>query len=97
MCSSSSKTFIAIVVPKYFTPNNDTYNDYWQVDGLSAYPEAKVSIYNRYGKLITVITTKNLRWDGTFNGSPLPSDDYWYVLKIDDSGVEKKDHFSLKR
>jgi gliding motility-associated-like protein len=97
LCSSASETFIAIVVPKYFTPNNDNYNDYWQVDGLIVYPEAKVSIYDRYGKLITILTSKNTRWNGTFNGSPLPSDDYWYVLKIDDSGLEKKGHFSLKR
>ncbi|MDG2432152.1 T9SS type B sorting domain-containing protein [Flavobacterium sp.] len=97
LCSSASETFIAIVVPKYFTPNNDTYNDYWQVDGLLEFPTAKVSIYNRYGKLIGILTPKNPKWNGTFNGSPLPADDYWYVLKIDDSGLEKKGHFSLKR
>ena len=97
LCSSTSETFIAIVVPKYFTPNNDTYNDYWQVEGLLDYPNAKVSIYNRYGKLIGVLTPKNSKWNGTFNGSPLPADDYWYVLQIDESGMEKKGHFSLKR
>lgn len=97
LCSSASKNFIAIVVSNYFTPNNDTYNDYWQVEGLINYPAGKVSIYDRYGKLITVLTPKNLGWNGIFNGSPLPADDYWYVLKIDDSGIEKKGHFSLKR
>ena len=97
LCNTVSQNFIAIVVPKYFTPNNDTYNDYWQVDGLLEYPNAKVSIYNRYGKLISILTTVNPKWNGTFNGSLLPADDYWYVLTIDDSSVEKKGHFSLKR
>jgi gliding motility-associated-like protein len=31
------------------------------------------------------------------NTYPLPSDDYWYVLRIDDTKPEKRGHFSLKR
>jgi gliding motility-associated-like protein len=34
-------------------------------------------IYDRYGKLITKINTNSDGWNGTFNGNPLPSDDYW--------------------
>jgi gliding motility-associated-like protein len=35
-------------------------------------------------------------WNGTFNGAPLPSDDYWYSIKLED-GREIKGHFSLIR
>jgi gliding motility-associated-like protein len=53
-----------------------------------------IFIYDRYGKLITKIIQSD-GWDGTFNGNPLPSDDYWYTAKLQD-GRETKGHFSLK-
>ncbi|HSN47237.1 MAG TPA: T9SS type B sorting domain-containing protein, partial [Flavobacterium sp.] len=96
-CSSDKQSFIVLLAPKFFTPNNDTYNDFWEVKGLINYPKAEVTIYNRYGKLISVLNTIKPRWDGTLNKHPLPADDYWYVLKIDDSKLEKRGHFSLKR
>ena len=96
-CSSDKQAFLVLLAPKFFTPNNDTYNDFWEVKGLINYPKAEVTIYNRYGKLISVLNTIKPRWDGTLNKHPLPADDYWYVLKIDDSKLEKRGHFSLKR
>ncbi|MFC6095016.1 T9SS type B sorting domain-containing protein [Flavobacterium qiangtangense] len=38
-------------------------------------------------------------WDGTMNGSPLPSTDYWFRVEFSEQGVAKefKAHFSLKR
>jgi gliding motility-associated-like protein len=97
LCSTDSQNFIVLIAPKFFTPNNDTYNDFWEVNGLINYPEAEVTIYNRYGKLISVLNATKLTWDGTLNKHPLPADDYWYVLKIDNSRPEKRGHFSLKR
>ncbi|WP_324311192.1 T9SS type B sorting domain-containing protein [Xanthomarina sp.] len=35
-------------------------------------------------------------WDGTFNGNPLPADDYWFSATLQD-GREFQSHFSLKR
>jgi gliding motility-associated-like protein len=69
----------------------------WEIKGLINYPEAQVSIFDRYGKLITNLNATNRSWDGTFNRSFLPAADYWYVLKIDNTSVVKKGHFSLKR
>jgi gliding motility-associated-like protein len=97
LCSSDSQTFIVLIAPKFFTPNNDTYNDFWEVKGLINYPQAEVSIFDRYGKLITVLNATKLTWDGMLNKYPLPADDYWYVLKIDETTPEKRGHFSLKR
>ncbi|HSD08817.1 T9SS type B sorting domain-containing protein [Flavobacterium sp.] len=97
LCSSDQKTFIVIIVPKFFTPNNDGYNDSWEVKGILNYPLAEVTVFDRYGKLITQLTSSNYSWDGTFNKNPLPSTDYWYVLKLDPNSPEVKGHFSLKR
>ncbi|KIA87385.1 T9SS type B sorting domain-containing protein [Flavobacterium sp. AED] len=96
-CSYDTQNFIVLIVPKFFTPNNDTYNDLWEVEGLINYPEAEVTIFDRYGKLITQLNTSKLTWDGTLNKNPLPASDYWYVLKIDNTKPEMRGHFSLKR
>lgn len=97
LCNNDSKTFIILIVPGFFTPNGDTYNDFWEIKGLTNYPQAQVSIFDRYGKLVSVLNTIQTTWDGMFNEYPLPADDYWYVLKIDETTPEKRGHFSLKR
>jgi gliding motility-associated-like protein len=96
-CSDDKKTFIVIIVPKYFTPNNDGYNDVWEIKGLVNYPLAEVTLFDRYGKIITHLDSYFRSWDGTFNKNPLPATDYWYVLKLDKDIPEIKGHFSLKR
>ncbi|MBF4472139.1 T9SS type B sorting domain-containing protein [Flavobacterium sp. HJJ] len=97
LCSSDQKTFIVIIIPKFFTPNNDGYNDVWEVKGLINYPLGEVTVFDRYGKLITFLNSYNYTWDGTFNKNLLPASDYWYVLKLDKNSPEVKGHFSLKR
>jgi len=96
-CSRATLPFIVLIAPKFFTPNGDSYNDFWEVKGLINYPQAEVSIFDRYGKLISVLNATKRSWDGMLNKSPLPADDYWYVLKIDETTPEKRGHFSLKR
>ncbi|PZX93593.1 lectin [Flavobacterium aquariorum] len=96
-CNTDSEPFIVIIVPKYFTPNNDGFNDVWEIKGLINYPLAEVSLFDRYGKLITQLNHSNHSWDGNFNKKPLPATDYWYLLKLDPNSPELKGHFSLKR
>ena len=97
-CGTVSKTISVIGVPKFFTPNNDTYNDFWNVKGINSNfnPNSTIYIFDRYGKLLKQLNPLSQGWDGTFNGAPLPSDDYWYTIKLED-GREAKGHFSLKR
>ncbi|KAF2514555.1 T9SS type B sorting domain-containing protein [Flavobacterium foetidum] len=85
--------------PKFFTPNNDGYNDTWNIPDLADQPDAVITIYDRYGKLITMIKPSGPGWDGNFNGSPLPSSDYWFRVTYSKNGVaqEFKAHFSMKR
>lgn len=97
-CGSVSQKIALIGVPKFFTPNGDGQNDYWNVKGVNANFNANstIYIYDRYGKLLKQIPASSQGWDGTFTGQPSPSDDYWYAIKLDD-GREAKGHFSLKR
>ncbi len=81
--------------PKFFTPNNDTYNDYWTIDFAYLAPNTGIKIFDRYGKLIKELVS-NGTWDGTFLGQELPASDYWFtVTRL--NGTEYRGHFSLKR
>lgn len=98
-CGVVTKSIAVVGVLKFFTPNGDGYNDYWSVKGVNAtfYSNSIIYIFDRYGKLLKQwVPSASQGWDGTFNGSPMPSDDYWYTIKLED-GREAKGHFSLKR
>ncbi len=94
-----SNTVTTISYPNYFTPNGDTYNDTWNISGLSRAFEAKIYIFDRYGKLIKQINPYANGWDGKYNEQEMPSTDYWFKIEYKEDGVQKefKSHFSLKR
>jgi gliding motility-associated-like protein len=96
-CGLVSKEITVLSIPKFFTPNNDGYNDFWTVKGMISYPTSELRIFDRYGKLIKELTPNSLGWDGTFNGQELPASDYWFVFKLDTISSEKRGHFSLIR
>jgi len=85
--------------PKYFTPNNDGTNEYWNIHDLRNDRKAIIYIFDRYGKLITSIRPFERGWDGKYNGHDLPATDYWFRLLYTQSGreTEFKAHFSLVR
>lgn len=93
----SEQPFVVILVPTFFTPNGDGFNDVLIVKGLDRFPNSSLIIFNRYGKFIHHIVPSQTFWDGTLNGEKLPADDYWYVLKIDETTPTQKGHFSLLR
>jgi len=97
-CGTVDQLFSVIGFPLYFTPNNDGQNDYWQVYGVSDQfqPNSIIQIFDRYGKLLKEFTPSSTGWDGTFNGLPMPTNDYWFTVMLQD-GRLYKNHFTLKR
>jgi len=74
-----------IEIPTIITPNNDGVNDTWQIKNIDLFPNAEVFVFTRWGKLI--FHSKNLAanpWNGTFEGTLLPTDSYHYVLHLND-------------
>jgi len=97
-CGIVKKTFYILDYPKFFTPNNDSYNDTWQIKNLDkrGFEASKIYIFDRYGKLLKQIVTSENGWDGIFNNTNLPATDYWFVLELT-NGKTVKGHFALIR
>jgi gliding motility-associated-like protein len=99
-CAPSPPKIVLIVdYPRFFTPNSDGYNDTWFVDNINTFDKATFYIFDRYGKLLKSYNNDINGWNGTYNGNPMPSSDYWFLLEIEDSrgDYEVKGNFSLKR
>lgn len=90
---------IPVIPSEYFTPNKDGLNDTWFIENIDVYPRCNVKVYDRLGR---VVYDKNSYdnedgWDGTYNGKPLPSTDYWYVINLPESDIQIMGHFTLLR
>ncbi len=67
-----------------FTPNGDNINDTWIVRGIENYPNAMVTVYNRYGhEVFKAIGYKN-DWNGRYGSKSenLPAGSYYYVIDL---------------
>ncbi|HEX8516196.1 MAG TPA: gliding motility-associated C-terminal domain-containing protein [Bacteroidia bacterium] len=69
-----------LVVYNTFTPNNDGNNDTWYIGNIHKYPDCRIELYNRYGKLVFKSTGYNNTWDGRVSGEELPAGTYFYDL-----------------
>ncbi|WP_225034865.1 T9SS type B sorting domain-containing protein [Winogradskyella sp. SM1960] len=97
-CGIAEDLVSVIGFPKFFTPNDDDVNDYWQVYGVSEQFQAnsKVYIFDKFGKLLIKLNPLSSGWDGTFNGEKMPTSDYWFKVTLQD-GRTYTNHFTLKR
>ncbi len=100
-CGLVSGSIFVIDYPLYFTPNGDGRNETWNIIGIDIQPNAKIYIFDRYGKLIKQLSPTGSGWDGTFNGTKLPTNDYWFTILYNEpltgNPKEFKAHFTLKR
>ncbi|HET8737859.1 MAG TPA: T9SS type B sorting domain-containing protein, partial [Pricia sp.] len=100
-CGTTAIDASIIDYPKFFTPNADGYNDTWNIIGIDGQPNAGIYIFDRYGKLLKQLSPVGPGWDGTYNGRPMPSSDYWfrveYIEPKPDTPATFKAHFTLKR
>ena len=66
--------------PNAFSPNGDGINDTWQIPGISSYPNATLSIFNRQGEMIYHSSSYKNDWDGKLKGVILPFGIYYYLI-----------------
>ncbi len=81
-------------VPEGFSPNDDTYNDWFNIQGLyDIFTEHELQIYNRYGDII--FEGNNYKpWYGKINrglnnhGKIVPVGTYYYILNLNDPNYQ---------
>jgi gliding motility-associated-like protein len=98
-CTDLQAEITILGYPKFFTPNDDNYNDTWNIIGSKNQNDQRIFIYDRYGVFLKQISPTSSGWDGTFNGQKLPADDYWFTVEYTENNQQKifKSHFALKR
>ncbi|AKD55405.1 gliding motility-associated C-terminal domain-containing protein [Spirosoma radiotolerans] len=73
--------FATVWVPDAFSPNGDGVNDVLELPGIEAFPDAILTIFNRWGEVIYSSGKGYANpFDGTLNGSSLPMGVYAYTL-----------------
>jgi gliding motility-associated-like protein len=91
-----------LIIPEAFSPDNDGYNDKFQILGLEKYNKISIKIYNRWGNLIYSENSYQNNWDGKANstmavGKELPTGTYFYIITIRDINKEMSGYIFLKR
>lgn len=76
-----------VFIPNVFTPNGDNLNDFFEVTYVNL-DELTVQVYDRWGKMMFESGNKDFRWDGTYNGNPVPEGVYYYHMTYVLSGTE---------
>jgi gliding motility-associated-like protein len=98
-CSSIDSAIVNVAfnagclnIPQLVTPDADGHNDGWNIEGLDEFPEAEVSIFNRWGNLIYQVKPYTSPWTGepnegiTIDGKSgkVPFGTYYYLIKLND-------------
>lgn len=87
-CPDNENTSVDIMIlgyPKYFTPNGDMVHDTWNLINPEDQPiPALVYIFDRNGKLLKQLNPTGAGWDGTYNGSLMPSSQYWFKVEFNE-------------
>jgi hypothetical protein len=98
-CGQTYSEALLVNYPKFFTPNDDGFNDTWNIIDLQDQSTSLIHIFDRYGRLLKDIKPNGAGWDGRFGGEVLPADDYWFTITYTEDGINKefKANFSLKR
>lgn len=94
-CNEYNELILIRGAPRYFTPNNDGTNDFWQVKEAENYQGLEVKIFDRFGKLLYTMDNSDRGWDGTYNGVLMPTNGYWYQIAYE--GAAYYGHFTLIR
>jgi gliding motility-associated-like protein len=101
-CETSAEIFmefIDIEIPNFFTPDGDGLNDTWFPRNIEQFPEILTIIFDRYGREVYRMRYESDGWDGLYHGNPLPTGDYWYVIKLKGEVDDREfvGHFTLYR
>ena len=96
--ASINITILGPCIPNYFTPNGDGTTDTWAPGCVEDFPNLTFDIFDRYGRKVATYNVGEY-WDGRYNGTELPTGDYWYVVNPNSPILKRQyvGHFTLYR
>lgn len=81
-CPARAEFLVTVVPPispfNAFTPNSDGFNDTWEIDRITEWPNAQIVVYSRWGAQVFQATNYRNDWDG----NNLPAATYYYVIEL---------------
>ncbi len=80
-CTLTTQDFIITQLYNVITPNGDGYNDVLDYSEVKTKNHFSIQVFDRVGSLIFQSFDKEYVWDGKYDGKPLPTGTYWYVLQ----------------
>ncbi|NQX78412.1 gliding motility-associated C-terminal domain-containing protein [Gilvibacter sp.] len=91
-CFQTTSVEISVVaceieIPQGISPNNDGFNDTFDIGGLELHPNFELKIFDRRGLLVYSGNGSTQDWDGRAiekNGELLPVGTYFYTLQLND-------------
>ena len=90
---------VVIFIPNTFTPNADGINDDFGVK-ITSLRTYHIQIFNRYGQQLYEARDILKRWDGTYNGNPVPVGTYYYVItatSLNDDNLKEAGYVTVLR
>ena len=89
---------VIIELPTVFTPNADDRNDRWQ-GRYANFAFGRLTVYDRWGRLVFEATDPQQAWDGTRRGQPQGAGVYFYVLagQVGGEPVQRRGTVTLLR
>ena len=69
-------------IPGALSPNSDNNNDTWEITGLQNYPNAIISVFDRWGQKVYEGTSTSAPWNGKYQDKDLPTADYYYIIEL---------------
>ncbi|WP_207433512.1 PKD domain-containing protein [Sabulibacter ruber] len=86
-CTSRDEVTVTVLpqinIPNVLTINKDGINDDWEIQNIENYPNCRVEVFNRWGTKLFSSQGYKTRWDGTYQGQPLPVAAYYYIIHLD--------------
>jgi gliding motility-associated-like protein len=92
-CKNIDSVFIKVIgklnIPNTFSPNGDGFNEQWKIEGIEAFPNCEIQVFDRSGRLVFASRGNTVVWDGKLNGKPLPIATYYYLIRLNDVFVKE--------
>jgi len=81
---------LSVIAPKaIITPNGDGVNDRFVIENIDAYPNNRLQVFDRSGKLVYEKQNYANNWDGKIQNRALVNDTYFYVLTVNGKVIKK--------